>query len=134
MPKTIDEIERVILENTKAEFDIDVQNHDRDNQDFELYQSIYDLVPEQPEESWQSNTPLPEFLTEMIVQSGLEAAQEFRRRDFVEIFHESKDDKHRLAGEAKKELINRVLNKRHIHYFQKRMRASGLKNISCKVY
>lgn len=135
MPNTtIDEIERVILENTQAEFDIDVQNHTRDNEDFELYQSMYDLIRDQPEESWMSNTPLPEFLTEMIVQSGLEAAQEFRRRDYVEIFHESKDDKHRLAGEAKKELINRVLNQRHIHYFQKRMRASGLKNISGKVY
>lgn len=134
MPKTQDEIERVILENTKAEYDIDVQNHTRDNEDFELYMSIYNLVPDQPEEPWMSNTPLPEFLTEMTVQSGLEAAQEFRRRDFVEIFHESKDDKHRLAGEAKKELINRVLNQRHIHYFQKRMRASGLKNISGKVY
>lgn len=131
---TKDEIERVILENTKAEFDIDVRNHQQDNDDFELYQSIYNLVPDQPEEQWMSNTVLPEFHTEMTVQSGLEAAQEFRRRDFVEIYHESKDDKHRLAGEAKKELINRVLNQRHLHYFQKRMRASGLKNISGKVY
>ncbi len=134
MPKTKDEIERVILENTKAEFDIDVRNHDRDNQDFELYQSIYNLVPDQPEEAWMSNTVLPEFQTEMTVQSGIEAAQEFRRRDFVEIYHESKDDKHRLAGEANKEGINRTLNQKHLHYFQKRMRASGLKNISGKVY
>jgi len=131
---TKDEIEDLIIEKTEAEYAVDCQNHEKDNEDFELYQSMYNLARMQTDEDWQSNTPLPEFLTEMIVQSGLEAAQEFRRRDFVEIYHESKDDKHRLAGEAKKELINRVLNKRHLHYFQKRMRASGLKNMGGKVY
>ncbi len=131
---TKDEIEHVIIENTEAEFAVDVQNHDRDNKDFELYQNMYNLVPITPEEEWMADTYLPEFFTEMTVQSGLEAAQEFRRRDYVEIYHESKEDKHRLAGEAKKELINRVLNQRHLHYFQKRMRASGLKNMSGNVY
>ncbi len=131
---TKDEIEHIIIENTEAEFAVDVQNHDRDNKDFELYQNMYNLVPITPEEEWMADTYIPEFFTEMIVQSGLEAAQEFRRRDYVEIYHESKDDKHRLAGESRKELINRVLNQRHLHYFQKRMRASGLKNMSGNVY
>ena len=131
---TRDEIEHIIMEKTEAELSVDMQNHERANQDFELYQNIFNLVPVAPEEDWMSNTVLPEFQTEIIVQSGIEAAQEFRRRDFVEIYPESKDEKHLLAGEANKECINRELNQRHIHYFQKRMRASGIKNMEGNVY
>lgn len=130
----IEKIENVILVNTEAEFDIDVRNKRRENEEFERNQAMYDLVPDQPEEQWMANTVIPEFWTEVTVQTGLEMKQEFTRRDFVEIYHESKDDKHRLAGEARKELYNRVLNKRHLHYFQKRAKASGLKNIHGNVY
>jgi len=131
---TKEEIENVVIERTEKEFDIDVRNHDQENKDFQRYQSIYNLEPIATSEEWMSNTVLPEFLTEMTVQTGIEVAQEFRRRDYVEIYHESKEDEHRLAGEANKELINRVLNKRHVHYYQKRAKASGLKNMSGKVF
>ena len=134
MPKKTDDIETVVIERTKAEFKVDETNHERDNEAFEIYLSMYDLVPDMPEEEWMSNVTIPEFLSEMLTQASIEASQEFRRRDFVEVYHESKDKAHRLAGEAKKELINRTLNQKHIHYFQKRMRASGLKNMSGKVY
>lgn len=130
----IDRIENVVIVNTEAEFAIDVQNKRRSNDEFERNQAMYDLIADQPEQNWMANTVIPEFWTEVTVQTGLEMKQEFTRRDYVEIYHESKDDNHRLAGEARKELINRVLNKRHLHYFQKRAKASGLKNIHGNVY
>lgn len=132
--QSADRRESVVISNTEAEFEIDKQNHTDFNDDYELYLGMYNLIPDSPEEEWMSNVPLPEFLSEMTTQMSIEAAQEFKRRDFVEVFPESKDKKHLLAGEAKKELINRTLNQKHIHYFQKRMRASGIKNISGNVY
>ena len=46
---TRDEIEHIIMEKTEAELSVDMQNHERANQDFELYQNIFNLVPVAPE-------------------------------------------------------------------------------------
>lgn len=132
--KKKNEVESIVLARTKGEYEIDRQNHIDDNNGFEIYMNLYNLIGDEPDEDWQSNIRLPEFLSGMLTQSSIEAFQEFRRRDFVEIYHESKEKEHMAAGEAKKELINRTLNQPHVHYFQKRMRASGLKNITGKVY
>ncbi|KKK89516.1 hypothetical protein LCGC14_2732310, partial [marine sediment metagenome] len=123
-----------IIQMSTAEFAIDEHNHEDDNQDFEVHMNLYDLVGNEPDEDWMSNIKLPEFWGEIITQNSLEAAQEFKRRDYVEIYHQDKDPRLIAAGEADKELINRTLNQSHIHYFQKRMRASGLRNVTGKVY
>lgn len=134
MPKITDKIEKMVLANALAEFEIDEQNHSKDNEDFEVHMNLFNLIGDQPEEDWMANIYLPEFYGEIVTQASIEAAQEFQRRDFVAVYHESKKPEHMAAAEADKELINRTLNQPHVHYFQKRMRASGLKNITGKVY
>jgi len=129
-----DKVERFIIEMSMAEFAIDEHNHEDDNDDFEVHMNLFDLIGDEPDEDWMSNIKLPEFWSEIITMASLEAAQEFKRRDFVEIYHQDKDPRLIAAGEADKELVNRTLNQPHIHYFQKRMRASGLRNITGKVY
>lgn len=113
MPIINNEIERVVIQNTLGEYEIDKENHSEDNTDFDVHMNLFNLIGDAPDEDWMADIKLPEFLSEIVTQASMEAAQEFRRRDFVEIYRESKEKKHIDAGDADKELVNRTLNQPH---------------------
>lgn len=102
----------------------------------ELEASIDMLECERTEKNadWMSDIFFPEFTSQMLTQSSIEANQYFQTKDFVEVYLEDESDESIAKAEANKELINRTLNQKHLNHYQKFMRANILKNISGEVY
>ncbi len=83
---------------------------------------------------WMSDIFIPEFASQMLTQSSIEANQYFQTRDFVEVYIEDEGDEVLAKADANKELINRTLNQHHLYHYQKFMRANINKNIGGEIY
>lgn len=102
--------------------------------DFELSIDLLECERTERNADWMSDIFLPEFPSQMLTQSSIEANQYFQTRDFVEVYLEDEDAKAIASADANRELINRTLNQRHLRFFQKFMRANITKNIGGEVY
>lgn len=129
-------------ENTEAaitamishEFTMGLSNQEAVNTQF---RSAVDMLsPERRKKnySWQSNLHIPEFTSIILTQAAIDAGQYFKDRDFVEVYTEDPSDEAQKAAEAEKELLNRTLNRRTLHYFQKFTRCKTTNNIGGRVY
>ena len=116
------------------EFSVAKRNKESDIDEFESLISLLDSEREPKQYDWMSDIRIPEFLSHMLTQSSLDANQYFQTRDFVEVYLEDSGNEAKDASTAAKELINRTLNQRHIHYYHKYMRAKSTNNLVGRTY
>lgn len=110
------------------------RNKQEENSDFESYVDLLDSVREPKDYEWMSDLRIPEFVSHVLTQASIDANKYFVNRDFVEMYLEDEGDEAKAAAEAVSELINRTLNQRHLHYYQKYMRAKVMNNVAGRVY
>lgn len=134
MGKINKEIQTILVKKVLENYEIGKQNNEMDSSNYEAYLDMYDCVRNDREYDWHSNIFIPEFLSQMLIQSSIEASTRHVSRDYVNVYLASSDPSKIKAAEAEKELINRTLNQRHLHFFQKDMRAIIIKNLSGDVY
>jgi hypothetical protein len=81
-----------------------------------------------------SDIYMPEFLSQMLTQSAIEAGLYFKTHDFVEVYVGNDDEVSIRAAKVNKDLINHALNRRDLWFYQKYMRAVNMKNICGVAY
>lgn len=131
-PETIEaQIAKMVIE---QEYNIGKQNMASRIADLESAIDMLECERTEKNYDWNSDIFWPEFASQMLTQSSLEANQYFQSRDFVEVYIEDGSDQAIKSADANKELINRTLNQRYLHHFHKFMQANVMKNISGEVY
>jgi hypothetical protein len=130
MPTNIEEnIQARLCGVVEHEWTVGRSNFSHDYSNFEAAIDLFENERVEREYDWMSDIPLPEFAAQMLTQSSLDVAQYFQTRDFVETYVQDASDEALLAADAAEECINRTLNQRHIHYYQKFVRAKTMNNI-----
>lgn len=105
-----------------------------DVNEFESIMDIFDANHSERQYDWMSDISIPEFASQMLSQAAIDAGQYFQTREYTEVYIDDESDEAIACAEASKELLNRTLNQRHLHYYQKYMRARGLTNMTGRVY
>ena len=101
--------------------------------DFEAYVELLSGRTEKNYD-WNSNINIPEFLSQMLTQSGIDVDRYFKSRDFVEAYLQDGGEAAQKAAAAASECLNRTLNQRHLHYFSKYTRAKMINHLGGRVY
>ena len=117
-----------------SEYRTSQTNRNDSNDEFESFIDLFDAERTERDYDWMSDISLPEFTAHMLTQSSIDVAQYFQSRDFVEAYLEDESDEAYTNAEAAKECINRTLNQKHIHHYQKYVRAKLINHLQGNVY
>lgn len=126
-----DAIASVVID---SEYRTAQSNNTDANDDFEAFVDLFDSERTEREADWMSDIFIPEFFSHMITQSSIDADQYFQTRDFVEAYLQDESNEAVAQAGAAKELINRTLNQKHLHHFQKYIRAKSINHLQGNVY
>lgn len=133
--KNNEQIEQRIAEQVvDREYTIAKSNRSQQNDDFEASIDMLECERTEKEVDWRSDIFIPEFPSQILTQSALDAAQYFQTREFVETYLEDGSDEAQIKADASKECINRTLNQKHLHYYQKFLRARINNNLAGQVF
>jgi len=123
--------ERVLDIVVNNEYKIAKQNQDSTGEtaDFESYIDMFDAERTEKDYDWMSNVFIPEFSTHMLTQSSIDVSQYFATRDFIETYIQDPSIEALKAADATEELINRTLNQRELHHYQKFVRAKAINHL-----
>lgn len=124
-----EDIEKAVTASIYEEYQNSIANKSVEHSDFEAYVDMFNCERTEKDYDWMSDIFVPEFTSHMLTQSGIDASMYFKSRDYVEVYVNSNRDEDIAAAEATKELVNRTLNQKYLHYYQKYLRASGIKNL-----
>ena len=116
------------------EYAIAKSNNKIPDNDYLSYLDMYDCERTEKNYDWMSDVFFPEFFSQMITQSSIEAGLYFKTHDFVEVYIGSEDEIPQKAAKASKDLLNRTLNRRKLYFYQKYMRAINMKNMVGATY
>jgi len=125
---------RLVNQIIDGELSISEANQQYSNDEFEEIVALLGTERQEREYDWMSDIRIPEFASHWLVQAALDAQQNFQMRDFVEVYVEDSSDDAKISAESAKELINRTLNQRHLHYYLKFLRGKSINNIVGRVY
>lgn len=110
-----------------------MQNQEQDNKDFDAAIDLIECERTGGDYDWQSDLFLPEYLAIYLTQMSLDASQLFMTRDYADVYLEDGTPESVKKSLASKECINRTLNARHVHHFQKAMRAQAIRRLGRNV-
>ena len=126
--------EAIISQVIGSEFVTAQTNMQNDTDDFESYIDLLDSIRSEKEYDWNSDIAIPEFASQMLTQSSIDVGQYFQTRDFAEVYLQEDSEEASQTADAAKELINRTLNQRHIHHYQKFVRGKLCNHLLGRVY
>ena len=108
-----------------------VQGNSTTNIDsFDAMIDILDCVRTEGEYEWHSDVFFPVYPAIFHTQTALDASQIAMTRDYSDVFLQDGSEEAKAKAAAAKELINRTLNQKHLHYFQKYIRANQIRRIN----
>ena len=112
------------------EFNVVKGNNISDINDFEAMLDIIECKRTEGEYEWHSDVFFPVYPAMYHTQSALDGASVATTRDYSDVFLQDGSPEAKKKAAAAKELINRTLNQRHLHYFQKYMRAQSIRRLN----
>lgn len=124
-------LSKIVVDN---EYKTAMSRFNADIVNFERYIDLFDAERTEKEYDWMSDIFIPEFPSHMLTQSSIDVDQYFKTRDFVDVYVEDSGPDALLAADATRELLNRTLNIRRIHFYPKFVRARLMNNISGVVW
>ena len=132
MAKPVNDEQANQLANTiiDDEYQVGRANNNIPDNDYLDYLDMFDCERTEKNYDWMSDIYFPEFTSQMLTQSAIEAGLYFRTHDFVEVYIGSEQEVHKNAAKVNKDLINKTLNRRQLWFYQKYMRAINMKNIN----
>lgn len=86
------------------------------------------------EYKWMSDIFIPEYASQVLTRSSVDASQYFANRDFVEAYLQDDSEEAKKKTAAAKRLINRTLNRPDLFYYPKFMRGRLLNDMAGNVY
>ena len=113
-----------------GEYNVVKSNSSQNISDFESMLDIIDCKRSEGEYSWHSDAFFPSYPAIFHTQAALDAAQVAQTRDYSDVFLQDGSIEAKKKASAAKELINRTLNQKHLHYFQKLIRAQEIRRIN----
>ena len=117
-----------------GEYVVGQSNNNIPDADYLDYLDMFDCERTEKNYDWMSDIYMPEFLSQMLTQSAIEAGLYFKTHDFVEVYVGNDDEMSIRAAKVNKDLINHSLNRRDLYFYQKYMRAVNMKNICGVTY
>lgn len=112
------------------EYETGKRNSAAEADDFEAMIDLVEGESTEEEYDWHSNIRLPIYSSMFQTQMSQYAATYFQTREYVNVFLQDGSPEARKRALAAKECINRTLNQRHMHYFQKYLRAQGFRELN----
>lgn len=109
------------------------QNQQQAKDEFEAYVDLFDAERAEKEYEWMSDIFIPEFPTQVLMQTGMAVNTYFAQRDFVEVYAQDASTQALAAADAAKECVNRTLNRRNLYHFLKFCRSDAIKNLQGNV-
>lgn len=109
-------------------------NKEFDDLEFETYVDLFDSERPEKDYDWMSDISIPEFFTHMVTQSALDVSQYYVTRDFIGAYLEDGSEQAKANAAAAKECINRTLNQKHLHHYQKYVRAKTINHLTGSVW
>ena len=109
-------------------------NKNIEDTEFETYVDLFDSERPEKDYDWMSDISLPEFPAHMLTQSALDVSQYFVSRDFIGAYLEDESEQAKANADAAKECINRTLNQKHLHHYQKYTRGRLINQLLGKTY
>lgn len=126
-----DALSNVIID---QEYQTAKSNKSTEDMEFETYVDLFDSERPEKDYDWMSDISLPEFPSHMLTQSALDVSQYFVTRDFIGAYLEDESEQAKANADAAKECINRTLNQKHLHHYQKFVRAKTINHLQGSVY
>lgn len=126
-----DALSNVIID---QEYQTAKSNKSIEDTEFETYVDLFDSERPEKDYDWMSDISLPEFPAHMLTQSALDVSQYFATRDFIGAYLEESGEQAKANADAAKECINRTLNQKHLHHYQKYVRAKTINHLQGSVY
>jgi hypothetical protein len=117
-----------------GEYVVGQSNNNIPDADYLDYLDMFDCERTERNYDWMSDIYMPEFLSQMLTQSAIEAGLYFKTHDFVEVYVGNDDEMSIRSAKVNKDLINNTLNRRDLWFYQKYMRAVNMKNICGVTY
>ncbi len=117
-----------------GEYVVGQSNNNIPDADYLDYLDMFDCERTEKNYDWMSDIYMPEFLSQMLTQSAIEAGLYFKTHDFVEVYVGNDDEMSIRSAKVNKDLINNTLNRRDLWFYQKYMRAVNMKNICGVTY
>ena len=124
------QIKNIVLK----EYDTGKTNISNRINEFESIIDMFEGIRIEKNADWMSDINFPEFVSQMLTQSSIEANQYFQTRDFVEVYLEDGSPNAVIKADANKELINRTLNQRKLYHYPKFIRSNFIKNLTGEVF
>ena len=134
MKKKIKDVESALINIISSEISASRANNEYISDIYEKGLSCIDGYRTSEKYSWQSDVNIPEFFSSYITEASITATQYFQTRDFVEVYLEGDKPEDKKKCEATKRLINKMLNRKDLYYFQKLMRATSIRQLAGVVY
>lgn len=126
-----DALSNVIID---QEYQTAKSNKNIEDTEFETYVDLFDSERPEKDYDWMSDISLPEFPAHMLTQSALDVSQYFVTRDFIGAYLEDESEQAKANADAAKECINRTLNQKHLHHYQKYVRGKTINHLQGSVY
>jgi hypothetical protein len=105
-----------------GEYAIAKRNQNDDNLDFESLVDMLEGKRNEKNYEWMSDYSIPELISILQTNASGWASQYFPTRDFVEVKLDGDSPQDIDKARATKKLINKVLNRRDLYYYQKYIR------------
>jgi len=121
-------VKKIVID---SEYSKSLENKTFDTAEFEGILDMLECERTEKNADWRSDIFIPQFFSQIISQASGDANQYFQSRDFVETYIGS--DRKAPAAQASERLINRTLNQRHLHHYQKYMRGRMLNYLNGEV-
>lgn len=126
-----DALSNVIID---QEYQTAKSNKNIEDDEFETYVDLFDSERPEKDYDWMSDISLPEFPAHMLTQAALDVSQYFVSRDFIGAYLEDGSEEAKANAGAAKECINRTLNQKHLHHYQKFVRAKTINHLQGSVW
>jgi len=134
MKKKIKDVEATIANIVSTEINASRSNNALISDTYEKAIAVIDGYRTSEKYAWQSDVNIPEFFSSYITEASIVASQYFQTRDFVEVYLEGDNPEDKDKCDAVKRLINKMLNRKDLYYFQKLIRASAIRQLAGVVY
>lgn len=125
------QISKIVID---GEYETAKRNKKNDIDDYEASIDMLEGVRSEKDYDWMSDISLNEFASTELTQNSIDSSQYFQTRDYVEVYLEDSSEEATVSAASTKECINRTLNQKHLHYYQKFMRARINNDLGGYVY
>jgi len=123
----------VIAQLVMEERAIGQSNRASEQSDFEEMIDVFDNIRSRKDYEWMSDISIPEYMSQLITQSAIDANTYFKTREYTEVYLDDDDDDAIAAAHAAKRLVNTTLNQKHLRHYPKYMRGRNINYLNGQV-